>query len=110
MTDDILAAGAFCEDSAATGVGGLQNLNSAQCSGALYLYRWRDEEWSQKTYVKASNTNALDYFGDVVAIDGDLVAVGAPYEQSAATGVNGDESDNTLDSAGAAYVFVMPSF
>src|SRR5664279_1950421 len=34
------------------------------------------------------------------------MVVGAPYEDSNATGVNGDESDNGLSVAGAAYVFV----
>ena len=33
------------------------------------------------------------------------MVVGAPNEASAATGVNGDESDNSASAAGAAYVF-----
>ena len=37
---------------------------------------------------------------------GDTVVVGADYEDSAATGVGGDGSDNTSTNAGAAYVFV----
>jgi hypothetical protein len=39
LSADTLAVGAYAEDSAATGVGGLQSLNSAPQSGAVYVYR-----------------------------------------------------------------------
>src|SRR5262249_48713799 len=55
---------------------------------------------------KASNTEASDSFGGSVAILDDLVIVGAVLEFSNATGVNGDQSDNSAPGAGAAYVFV----
>src|SRR5206468_9588098 len=37
---------------------------------------------------------------------GDTVVVGSPQEDSKATGVNGDESDNSSPGSGAVYVFV----
>ncbi len=61
---------------------------------------------AQQAYLKASNTDAYDRFGISVAVSGDTVVVGAPREDSNATGVNGNESDNSADQAGAAYVFV----
>ncbi|MCI0364024.1 MAG: FG-GAP repeat protein, partial [Phycisphaerales bacterium] len=33
--------------------------------------------------------------------------VGAPFEQSNATGVNGNQNDNSAGNAGAVYVFVL---
>ena len=45
-------------------------------------------------------------FGSSVAVSGDTAIVGASTESSSATGVNGDESDNSAGGAGAAYVFV----
>ena len=42
---------------------------------------------------------------DRVALSGDTLAVGALYEQSAATGIEGDQSDNSVSGAGAAYLF-----
>jgi hypothetical protein len=60
----------------------------------------------QQAYLKASNTEAGDSFGVAVAVSGDTVVVGAPAEASNATGVNGDQSNNSAQSAGAAYVFV----
>jgi len=60
-------------------------------------------------YLKASNTQAGDRFGDAVAVsgDGDTVAIGAPFEDSAATDVNGTNpgaSDNSAADSGAVYV------
>lgn len=59
------------------------------------------------SYVKASNTEANDWFGWSVAIagDGKTMAVSAPAEASNATGVNGDQTSNTSPTSGAVYVF-----
>ena len=56
-------------------------------------------------YGKASNTGMGDGFGASVSLSGDTLAVGAPGESSAATGVNGNQADNTASSAGAVYMF-----
>src|SRR6266705_923328 len=60
-----------------------------------------------QAYVKASNTGAADEFGFAVALSGDgiTLVVGAPGEASAATGIGGDQADNTAANAGAVYVF-----
>jgi len=103
-----LAVGAYKEDSAATGVNGDQADNSAGDAGAVYVYtRDTGGVWTQQAYVKASNTEALDYFGGEVALsgDGNMLAVAAHSEDSAATGVNGDQADNSASGAGAAYVY-----
>ncbi len=59
----------------------------------------------QQVYLKASNTGAGDEFGYSVAISGDTVVVGARDESSKATGVNGNQGDNSANQAGAAYIF-----
>ena len=63
---------------------------------------------SQQAYLKASNTGADDWFGWSVAVSGDTVVVGAESEDSSATGVDGNQADNSAAEAGAAYVFVRP--
>ena len=55
--------------------------------------------------MKASNTEAKDWFGWSVALSGDTLAVGAYSEDSAATGIDGDETDNSAVTSGAVYVF-----
>jgi hypothetical protein len=103
-----LAVGAEGEDSAATGVGGAQSSNATSGSGAVYVFaRSTAGEWAQEAYVKASNTDSFDGFGRHLALsaDGSTLAVGSPFEDSAATVVGGDQGDNTAEGAGAVYVF-----
>ncbi|HEY0551688.1 MAG TPA: hypothetical protein VGF13_18935 [Verrucomicrobiae bacterium] len=61
---------------------------------------------TQQAYVKASNTGADDQFGYSVAISGNTMIVGASREDSNATGVNGDQTNNAARDAGATYIFV----
>lgn len=118
LSGDTLAVGAFHDSSAATGVNGDQNDTTAPGAGAAYIFRRKvvpsDSDsgtsfdivtWEQEAYLKASNTRADAEFGTAVAIDGDRVVVGSSGESSNATGVDGDGSDASAPSAGAAYVF-----
>jgi hypothetical protein len=59
-------------------------------------------------YFKASNTGGGDGFGASVALsgDGNTLAVGAPQEDSSATGIGGDQTSNSATESGAVYVFV----
>src|SRR5262249_13552568 len=72
----------------------------------------------QAAYIKASNTEMGDHFGNggtleghgvALSGDGNTLAVGAPYESSSAKGINGNQNDNSVYSAGAVYVFVRRS-
>ncbi len=106
LSDDTAVIGSRGEDSNATGVDGDQADNSEENSGAAYVFVRNGITWSQQAYLKASNADAFDVFGQAVAISGDTVLVGAVIESSGATGVNGNQSDNSAVDAGAAYVFV----
>src|SRR5262249_30790333 len=74
-----LAVGANGEKSAAIGIDGNQADNSAYASGAVYMFALSGTDWSQQAYIKASNTQYFDYFGERVALssDGDTLAVSA---------------------------------
>lgn len=102
---DLIAIGAYGEDSNATGLNGNQGNNSAKTSGAAYVFRRSGTVWDQMTYVKASNTGAVDHFGFAVALSDDIMVAGAYDESSDATGVNGDQNDDSSLYSGAAYVF-----
>ena len=104
--DQTIVVSALFEDSAATGIGGDQNSNSASDSGAVYVFTRTNNVWSQQAYLKASNTGAGDYFGYSIAISGSTVVVGAISEDSNAKGVGGNQADNSSPNSGAAYVFV----
>lgn len=100
-----MAVGAQGEDSAATGVNGDQADNTLNQAGAVYLFTLVEGVWSQKYYIKASNPGVGDDFGSGLALDEESLAVAAKSEDSGATGVGGDQTDNASASAGAAYVF-----
>ena len=107
LDGDTLAVGALQEDSNGTGVNtGNQADNSAADSGAVYVFVRSGDTWTQQAYIKASNAGAGDRFGYSVALSGDTLAVGAIFEDSDATGVNGDQLDDDGVNSGAVYVFV----
>ena len=118
-----LAVGAMHESSDATGVcaPGEAGCDTAQASddavnsGAVYVFIRDGGIWSQQAYIKASNTEAGDRFGEKVALsdDGNTLAVGAIYESSDATGTcapgasgcDAAQANNDADRSGAVYVF-----
>ena len=101
-----ILVGAPWEDSDANGVGGNQSDNNAWDAGAAYYFTGSGLSWSQMSYLKAPNSEANDLFGMSVGLRNDSAVVGAPSEDSRASGVNGDPNDNSLESSGAAYMFV----
>lgn len=74
--------------------------NSFSRVGAVYVFQ-RDGggNWSQLAYLKPSNLAKSRSFGQSVAIDGDVIVIGAPFDSESADG-NGEVANS-----GAAYVF-----
>ncbi len=105
VSGDTVVVGAPYEASNATGVNGNPADDSAYGSGAAYIFTRSGTVWTQQAYLKAGNAEAKDEFGISVAVAGDTVVVGAEFEASNATGVNGNPTDNSAFGSGAAYVF-----
>jgi hypothetical protein len=105
VSGDTVVVGAHREGSNATGVQGNQADNSAPSSGAAYVFMRSGATWTAQGYVKASNTGANDLFGGAVSVSGDTLVVGAKQEDSNATGVDGNQANNSASDAGAAYLF-----
>jgi hypothetical protein len=106
---NIAVIGASLEDSAAKGINGKQEDESASEAGAVYLFTRAGTTWQQVAYIKGSNTEAFDEFGSSVAIDraGTQLAITARGEDSGAKGIGGNQNDNSVDEAGAAYIFSL---
>jgi len=111
ISHDTLVVGVPSEDSNLTTITNGPTAsanNSAATSGAVYVYRRSGSIWVQEAYIKASNAASLDSFGQSVAISGDTLVVGAPFEDSNQTTItNGTtaSSDNSASSSGAVYVY-----
>ena len=82
--------------------------NSLPNSGAVYLFENLLGNWFQDAYLKASNSDADDRFGASVAMDGKIVVVGSPNEDSSETTINTNglaSGNDTFMQSGAVYVF-----
>jgi hypothetical protein len=99
--------GAQNESGGTTGINGNEADNSAQEAGAVYVFTRSGATWAQRAYVKSSNIEEFDEFGSSIAFSGDgkVMAVGARREDSGAKGLNGNQNDNSVQEAGAVYLF-----
>ena len=68
------------------------------------MFERSGESWIETGYLKSSNSES-DAFGVAVGISGHTVVVGAELERGGGAGVDADQEDNTMSSAGAAYLF-----
>ncbi len=102
ISGDTLVVGADHESRAGAQAGADEKL----MAGAAYVFVRDGGKWSQQARLEASNADYKTHFGGSVAISGDSLIVGAIGDKSAAGGVNGDQADKSLVSAGAAYLFV----
>jgi len=105
ISGDTIVVGAPGEKSVGAGVGADEGDNSGVGVGAAYVFTRRGSSWMQQEFIKSSNAGNNDDFGASVAIDGDLIAIGAPGEASTSAGVNGNQNNNDAAHAGAAYLF-----
>jgi hypothetical protein len=99
LDGDVLVVGATGEDSVRADD---PANNGALGSGAAYVFRATGATWQEEAYLKAENAGASDAFGSNIAVDGDLLVIGAPGE---ASGDPGRGDDNDAPGSGAAYVF-----
>ena len=106
LSERWLAVGALHESSRAPGLDGDQVDDSEDRSGAVYLFSNDGSGWAQQHYVKASNPGEGDNFGAALALVDGTLAVGAPDEDSAATGIDGEQGNGSGGNHGAVYVFV----
>jgi hypothetical protein len=104
---NVAAIGAALEDSGATGINGNQKDESAIEAGATYLFTRTGTTWRQQAYIKGSNTEAYDEFGSSLALDrsGRTLVVSARGEDGGGSAEAGKQTDNSVDEAGAVYVF-----
>jgi len=84
--------------------------NTATGAGAAYRFTRSagpPVSWTEKQYIKATNTDAGDQFGTSVSIsdNGLRIVMGAPAEQSLAVGINGNQADDSGTNVGAAYLY-----
>jgi len=73
-------------------------------AGAVYLFERSGDSWAQIARLQAPAPGADDNFGASVAVEGDLLVVGAPGEDGAGAEVD-PLVDEGANNCGAAYIF-----
>jgi hypothetical protein len=61
---------------------------------------------AERNYIKADTAGLNDQFGFIADVSGDTLMTSAFYEDSSATGINGNQSNDGATSAGAVYLYV----
>lgn len=104
---NMLGVAAKGEKSTATGINGNESIDATLDTGAYYFFTIEDGAWNQQAYIKASNTGGGDKFGigSALSDDGRTLAIGATFEDSDATGVNGNQTSNDVTDSGAVYIY-----
>ncbi|MCG8465373.1 MAG: FG-GAP repeat protein [Xanthomonadales bacterium] len=103
-----VAVGAHLEDSDTVGINPASN-EASVAAGAVYVFSNQDGEWVQDAFIKASNTDVFDLFGNFLALDGNTLVVTSRFEDSSSPVINGSQGNReglTNQNLGAAYVFV----
>ena len=89
------------------------NSDAKSNSGAVYVFYKATSSWAQQAYLKPTYSDNDDQFGAFGALDisdnGNIVAVGAIYEDSGETEFTGTGNNNTSVDAGAVYIFTRSS-
>ena len=76
------------------------------CSaGEVYIYTSAGAIWNQQAILRAGNLGESDRFGSALGLDGNLLVVGAPGENSPSGGIDGNGSLSGPADSGAACVF-----
>jgi FG-GAP repeat len=105
-----IVAGAADEDCMTPGVNPPDcedDRESDTSTGAVYVFVFDGNRWSEQAFIKSSNPGEKDWFGVRTALsgDGNTLLVGAPNEDGGSKGINGNQSDKSAAESGAAYLF-----
>ena len=105
---------AISGDLAIVGAEEIYHSSDTPVADTATLFRRDALGWQPLASAQPSNAPLMDsrfYTGDsfaaAVAISGDTIVVGSPREDSAALGINGNQSDNSATESGAAYIFEL---
>lgn len=105
-----IAVGAPGKSGSGTGVDADSSSSESNLNtGAVYLYELNSQGvWALNEFIKAPKVSDDMKFGTTVALSADMLAVGAPFEDSGATtGIESidDNTDNDAEDSGAVYVY-----
>src|SRR5207244_8125125 len=105
---NVLVASSMLQGGGGRGANANQQDFSAEESGAVYVFTRAGTTWTQRAYLKSSNSDAYDEFGSGVALsgNGNTLAIAAFGEDGGSSGgAGGNMADNSVRASGAVYVY-----
>lgn len=75
-------------------------------TGSVQIYEYKANRWTMRRVIKPGSANP-QLFGHAVSLgdNGRILAVGAPHDPSAATGIDGDRDDASAAERGAVWLY-----
>ncbi|MFL0801650.1 MAG: cadherin-like beta sandwich domain-containing protein [Agarilytica sp.] len=104
---DRIIVGAPGNASTQTGVNEESDGTSTETNaGAAFIFERgsADDDWTLQAFLKAPEQGDTQ-FGSAVSLSVNMVAVGAPNEDSDAANIDGDDSNDNMEDSGLVYVF-----
>ena len=107
LDGDLVVVGAYAEDALGAGLNPdpAADFTSNGTAGAVALFeRQANGLWTSKAFIKPPNPTQGNRFGYAVAISGSRLASADYFEDSSATGINGNPFDTQAPDSGAVFV------
>ena len=83
LEDNMLAISAGGDSSRAMNIATQRSEDiSADNGGAVYLFRYSENIWTQQAFIKTITTEEEDLFGQTISLESNLLIIGAPGEDS----------------------------
>ena len=73
--------------------------------GSGYLLTYTNSQWQHERIIKTSLNEVFGNGASAISADGSSLVMSKSREQSAATGINGDQTDKSISNAGAVYLY-----
>ncbi len=101
-----IAVGAQSEAGCSTEVNMNGEYNGCRQAGAVYIFEKQENgEWLETAYIKPNIAAQNTFFGQGLALSGDMLIVGAPGEDSCSNEINSGMTNHDCEGAGAVFVF-----
>jgi len=102
-----IAVGSPGDQNAGSGVVRGPLTRNSDYSGAVFVFERKPTAWSLRNMIKPNVPSKYLGFGENVSFgdNGKILAVGSPYDDSAARGIDGDQTDTSAPDSGAAWLY-----
>lgn len=103
-----IAVGSYSDTNAGSGVVRGPLTRNSDYSGAVFVFEHKSNAWALRNMIKPnvpSKYLQFGYGGVSFGDNGKILAVGSPFDDSGARGIDGDQTDASAPDSGAAWLY-----